>query len=650
MEGLLWKPIQIGEMALKNRVVQSAMGTAFGNEEGFVTQRLIDYLEARARGGTGLIIVEITCVHPHGRVFSNQLRINDDKYIPAMQKLTDTLHLHGAKIALQLHHGGRIAKSGLTHAQAVAPSALPFVGGPSAGSMSGLGGEVPRELTVQEIRTLVSRYAEAAARAQKAGFDGVELHAAHGYLIDQFLSPASNIRKDEYGGSVQNRARFLVEIIKAVKGAVGGSTPVWCRINGKEWGLEGGITAEDAQQTARLAEEAGADAIHVTSVGPTSPINITDPVFVPAVLADLAEGIKRAVTIPVIVVGKITPEAGEKILAQGKADLVAVGRSHLADPEFTNKAASNRLDDLTPCILCMRCREDVFDPAADGIRCSVNAALGREAEYRITRAEAPRRVLVIGGGPGGLEAARVAALRGHRVTLWEKEHKLGGQLLFGSVPPHKDRIELLRSYLERQAYKRGVEIGLGVEATAAKIEDFNPDLVILATGGLPFSPEIPNSGGLPVVQSVDVLRGAVEVGKRVVIIGGGLVGCEVADYLADKGKKVTVTNILPEMAQGVGPALKGFLLDRLVAKGIRLMTGVKYDRYASDGVVLTTKEGQTETVGADTVILAAGQTPSSRLYEDLKGKQLEIHLVGDCVRARTIRDAIAEGYRAGLTV
>lgn len=645
MGNLLLKPIQIGGLHLKNRIVQSAMGTNFGDPDGFVTQRNIDYYEARARGGTGLIIAEFTAVHPHGRTFHNQLQIGDDKYIHAMQRLTNAVHQYGAKIALQIHHGGNKCNSRRTGALPLAPSPLPYLGGPP-----GTGGEVPREMTVEDIRAVVGYFANAAVRAKKAGFDGVELHAGHSYLIDHFISPATNLRTDEYGGSVENRARFLTEILQAVKSAVGKDFPVWCRLNGREFGVKGGTTVEDAQQIAVLAEKAGADMIHVSAAGPTSPVNTTDPVFVPAVLAELAEGIKRLVKVPVIVVGKNTPEAAERVLASGQADLIAFGRPHLADPEFANKVTTNRIEDITSCILCMKCRDDGFNPTVPGVRCSVNAALGKEAEYRIVPTKEPRNILVVGGGPAGIEAARVAALRGHRVTLWEKEAKLGGQLVYGCVPPYKDRIEVFRKYHERQLDKLGVRVELGVEVTAPSIEEFNPDALILATGGDPFSPPIPETGDIRVVQAIDVLKGTAEVGERVVIIGGGLVGCETAELLAEEGKKVTVTNILSEMALGVSPTLQGPLLDRLVGSGVRLLTNVKYECMTSEGVKLTREDGQKETLGADTVILAAGMKANKRLYENLSAEIKKVYLVGDCVSARSIRDAVAEGYKAGLNI
>jgi 2,4-dienoyl-CoA reductase-like NADH-dependent reductase (Old Yellow Enzyme family)/thioredoxin reductase len=650
MKKMLLEPFAIGGMALKNRIVQSPMELDFGSNEGFVTDRGVDYFEVRARGGTGLIIVGITYVRRDGKSMNNQHGISDDRYIAEMQVLCKTVHKYGAKIALQLHHGGRLAKYREANTPAVAPS--PIVFGSSTGAdsnRSSYSNEAPKELSLKEIEELITCYAQAAKRAKLAGFDGVELHAAHGYLIDQFLSPASNIRKDQFGGSIENRARFLVEIIKASKTAVGKEFPVWCRLNGQEFGINGGITRLDAQTTSRLAEAAGADAIHVTCAGPSNPINLTTPIFTSAVIADLASGIKQVVNVPVIAVGKMTPEAAENILREGKADLISFGRPHITDPDLAGKIARNELEDIRPCIYCMRCRDDAF-ASVGGVRCSVNAALGREAEYRITSTPNPRRILIIGGGPAGMEAARVAALRGHSVTLWEKESKLGGQLIFGCIPPHKDRIEVLRSYLARQVRKTGVKVETGFEGTADKIIAFKPDIVVFATGGLPFSPPIPNQGDIPVLQALDVLGGKKKVGERVVIIGGGLVGCELAEYLTENGKKVTVTNILNEMGQGMGPGLRGPLLERLVKMGVELLVSVTYDHFGRDGVVLVTKEGIRRTITADTIVLSAGLKPCQQVYEEIKGKVPDIKLIGDCMEARSIRDAIADGYRVALTL
>ena len=346
--------------------------TQYGSEKGYVTDRAKSHYERRARGGAALLIVEATYVHPRGQAFVNQLSISDDKFIPGLSELVQAIHRHGAKAAIQLHHGGMKAKQELTGMQPVAPSPL-----------ASPNGEQPKELTVDQIAEIVAAFATAALRAKKAGFDGVEIHGAHSYLVDQFLSRSSNKRQDVYGGDLPNRARFLIEVIKAAKGAVGSDYPVWCRINGKEYGLEEGTSLEEAQEIARMAQQAGADAIHVSAYGPRVPTNLTSPRFTPAVIEDLAEGVKKAVTVPVIAVGRITPEAGERILAEGKADLVAIGKGLLADAELPNKVALGKLEDITPCIVCMGCRDDLFSPGVLGIRCQVNAALGREEEYRI---------------------------------------------------------------------------------------------------------------------------------------------------------------------------------------------------------------------------------------------------------------------------
>jgi 2,4-dienoyl-CoA reductase-like NADH-dependent reductase (Old Yellow Enzyme family) len=330
-------------MDLKNRMVMAPMGTKHADRDGRVNDTIMDYFEARAKGGAGLIIVEATLVDPTGRGYENLLEITDDSFILGLHELVEVIHRHGAKAALQLQHCGRLARSKWTGRQPVAPSPI-----------AAAGGELPRELTIEEIKEIIACFARAAVRAKRAGFDGVEIHGAHGYLIDQFLSPSSNKRKDLYGGDLSNRARFLIEIIEAVKKTVGDGYPVWCRINGMEYGVKEGTTLEMAKETARLAEKAGADAIHVSAFGPEAPQNLVPPGPVSGgVLAHLGQGIKEAVKVPVILVGRMTPEAGERILAEGKADLVSFGKALLADPEIPDKVASGTVEDIRPCILCM---------------------------------------------------------------------------------------------------------------------------------------------------------------------------------------------------------------------------------------------------------------------------------------------------------
>jgi 2,4-dienoyl-CoA reductase-like NADH-dependent reductase (Old Yellow Enzyme family)/thioredoxin reductase len=615
------------------------MVTQYASREGSVTDRTRNYYAARAAGGVGLIIVEATYVDKAGHAFANQLAISDDKFIPGLSSLVQAIHKEGAKVAIQLHHGGRLAKSELSGRQPVAPS-------PVASSE----GEIPKELSVEEIRKVVTNFADASFRAKKAGFDGVEIHGAHGYLIDQFLSRFSNKRRDFYGGDLQHRARFLTEVLNAAKERVGKDFPVWCRINGKEYGVPEGTSLEEGKQIARMAQDAGAAAIHVSASGPQSPIVLTSPTFVPAVIADLAEEIKRAVRVPVIAVGRITPEAGEMILAEGKADLVAIGKGLLADANLPIKSAAGRLEDITPCIICMACRDDLRSPAILGIRCQVNAALGKEEEYQISPAKKAKKIMVIGGGPAGMEAARVAALRGHQVVLYEKRSQLGGQLIQAAIPPHKDRIEPLIRYFQTQLKKLGVRIELGKEATAHTVEEIKPEVVVCATGIRATVPEIPGLSQVHVVQAGDVLEGKVEVGKRVVVMGGESVGCETAEFLAEKGKTVTVTRRGPEMALKVETVLRPFFLGRLREKGVTLLTGIRYTEITPEGLVVTTKDGQRRVIEADTIVLAAGSTPDKALYEEIKGRVPEVYLAGDCLEPRKIREAIGDGCRIALNI
>lgn len=630
----LFEPFQIGEMKLKNRIVRSAMHTSFGNTDGYVTDQLLDYYEELAKGGAGLVIVEYTCIDTSVGKAGRQLAIDDDKFIPGLTKLAQVIQENGAKAAIQLHHMGRVALSSVTGVQPVAPSAV---------AAPGAKYELPRELTVAEIRELVVRFAQGADRARRAGFDAIELHGAQAYLINQFLSPAANKRRDAYGGNLENSARFLLEIIGAIRQTVGPTFPLWPRMNGMEYGVPDGIRVEDTKKIARMVEKAGASAIHVMahSFERRYP-PMCEP---PGNLVHLAEAVKKMVTIPVITVGKITPEVGERVLREGRADFVAMGKALWADPELPNKVASGRLDDITPCLECDRCRDAVHDTGS--LACAVNAALGREREYRIVPAKKPKKVLVVGGGPAGMEAARVAALRKHRVVLYEKGDRLGGQLTLAAIPPYKDGIVKLTDYLSNQVRKLGVQVETGKEVTPALIDEIKPDAVILATGMVPVVPDIVGIAKGNVVTAHDVLGGKVKVGNKVVVLGGALVGCETAEFLADKGKKVTIIEALPEIAAKVTPLARPLLLNRLNTKQVAMLSGVQHEEITEHGVVIISKEGKSQVIEAETIVLAVGARPNLALLNELKGRVPEIHLAGDCVEPRDIMGAIADGARVG---
>jgi 2,4-dienoyl-CoA reductase-like NADH-dependent reductase (Old Yellow Enzyme family)/thioredoxin reductase len=645
----VFEPTNIGQMKLKNRIVMPPMGTNYAEAGGAVSQRMLDYYEARARGGVGLIIVEgsapsLRCTtSPQGSP-SHQASLGDDKFIPGWRKLTDAAHKYNAKIAIQIMHGTLENWDGKVVQVSPSPVIVP------ARVMGILGGP-PHELTVEEIVERVGWFASAARRVKEAGFDGVEIHGAHQYIVAAFLSSATNQRKDKYGGSVENKARFLIEILQAVKREVGPDFPVWVRFNAQEWGVENGITIEETKRMVPLVVEAGAQALHVSAYAAGSYITTAPIPDTPGFLAPLAEEVKKLTKVPVIAVGRLDLELGEKILEEGKADLIAIGRRLLADPDLPNKVAEGRLGEVTSCIGCMECIERLaFDERGEGVTCVVNPALGRERSYQMKPVKKAKKVVVVGGGPAGMQAAIVAAQRGHKVTLFEKNENLGGQLNIAALPPFKGDIFPWIKYLVNQVEKTGVEVKLNTDATAEIVTKGHPDAVVIATGGTPVMPQIPGINKLNVVTAQDVLSGKTKAGQNVVIIGGGMVGCETGHYLAEQGKTVTIIEVLKRMASDMFVMTRRRLMDGLRSKKVTLLASATCEEIKEGSILVNTAEGKKETIPADTVIIAVGYEADDRLYKALVGKVSEIYCIGNSAKPRRIFEANSEGYRTGLAL
>lgn len=627
----LFQPVNIGKMELKNRLVVPPMGTGFSAPDGTVTDRLIEYHEARARGGFGLIIVEVTAIDPLGKGTPIELGIWDDKFMPGLRRLVDRIHAAGAKIAIQLHHAGRETFSfSLGGQQAVAPSPFP----------DPIIREVPRELTVEEIKSLVEAYAQGARRAKESGFDAVELHGAHGYLIAQFMSAYANKRTDEYGGDLEGFLRFPLDIVHRTRELVGPDYPILFRISGDE-AVPEGRTIDESVVVAKRLVEAGVDALHVSvGVYESSHLTSAPPAMEPGFNAAAAATIKQAVSVPVIVVGRVViPAVAEDIISSGKADLVAIGRASLADPEFAIKAAEDRDEDI---VKCLSCNEGCIDALMikPPITCTQNPALGREVEYASAGTANAKKVVVAGGGPAGLEAARTAALWGHRVTLYEKRDSLGGQALLAAMPPTKEVwLEVVRCRV-KALQRLGVETRLGSELTPEVVRELSPDVVIVATGSAPLLPDIPGTERDNVVTAQDVLSGA-QVGARVVVIGGGLVGCETADYLAQLGKDVTIVEMLRHTAQDISPAARYFLRRRLRERNVKILTSTPVKAITDVGVVITSDGEERTLEPVDTVVLATG----ARSVNDLEAvKELvpEVYVIGDAASPGKMLQAVQQ--------
>ena len=638
----LFSPGRMGPMQLRNRVVMAPMVVQLASESGAVTQRTVDYYVRRAAGGAGLVIVEASYIAPEAKAFACQLGIDRDGLVPGHFELVEAIHRHGAKVALQIHHGGGRADPALTGGVLVTPS-------PVAQDAHAV---VPREATPQEIETWAESYARAAGRAQRAGYDAVEIHGAHGYLIHEFLSPASNRRSDAYGGSPENRRRFAGLVIRRVREAVGARFPILFRMS-----AEGGYGIEEAVEIAQALEEWGVDAIHV-SVGGTAPITLVPPDTSPMArpegwLTGYAATIKKRVSVPIIVVGEIRhPVFAEEVLAQGKADFIALGRQLLADPDWPAKAEAGRDDEIRLCISCDYCRLALL--LTRPIRCLVNPEVGREREFSaFGPAAAPKRVIVVGGGPAGLEAARAAAARGHHVTLSERSAELGGQLHLAALPPHKEKIEWLRRCLVTQARKAGVELSPSTIFRPEGLAEGEADAVVVATGARPVEEQVRGARAGQVFSAWDVLEGRPPARDlAVVVLGGRQMGCETAEFLAERGNRVTLVSRsrTEELAGDVVASYRGPLLARLRRLGVALRTRCDVREVRDGQAIVVEAGGREEAVGADLVILARGSMPEPTWLELLRTKVPEVYVVGDCVEPRMIADALYEGAWAGSQI
>ncbi len=658
----LLTPITINKTEISNRIVMSAINLNYA-ENGFVTERLIRFYEERARGEAGLLIVG--GAHADEHAYWSMVSINDDKYIPGLRELTARLQRLGAKVGCQLYQAGRYMFSASSGIQAVAPSPV----------LSPLTGELPRELETSEVYEIIRKFGMAARRSREAGFDLVEVIGSAGYLISQFLSPTTNLRTDEFGGSPENRMRLGVEIVREVRRQTGNDFPVSFRFTGHEL-VPGGTPEAELIAFAKSIEQAGADLINVTggwheSRIPQLTMNVPDGAFV-----YLAQQVKQAVKIPVVASNRINdPQLAERILVNHQADMITFARGLVADPELPRKTREGRFSEIRKCVGCNQgCTDNVFSSKI--VECLVNAQAGHECEIEVAPAARQKRVLVIGGGPGGMEAARVASIRGHEVALWERSDCLGGQLHLAAAPPGRSDFMHFADYLKESLRVLNVAVDLGKTADAENVRTWNPDVLILATGASPIAPRIPGADKSHVIQAWDLLRQPeTETGDHVVVIGGGAVGCETALHLARIGtispetlefllhydvespeklyqlsahgiKHVTLIEQQPKIAQDIGKSTRWVILSDLKRFGIQVLTGTQVVKIC-DGEIVVEKDGKRSTIKTDTVVLAVGARPEAALYNQLQAAVPEVYLIGDAAGPRKIMNAVREGFHLG---
>lgn len=692
----LLAPGRIGKLELKNRIILTAMGTNLAEEDGFVGDRAIAFHAERARGGAGMCMVGSVGVgYPIGASLVRQVAISDDKYIPGMKAMADALHEYDGKLALQLHFGGMVAMNDMKAGRPVWCPSLPKP--PKTGGSEVIDGFLEEELaeadflkigkfdykvmSSQDIEHMVQMFTSGAVRAREAGCDGVEIHAGHGYIISSFISPYSNQRSDEYGGSVENRARLLTDILRSVRRAVGPDFAVWCKIDTQEWLQSEGITLEDARQTALLAQAAGADAItasgyHDTNLAishSTSNIPHERDKMVPN-----AAALKKSLAIPVIAAGRIEPIDADRYIAESKFDFIGMGRKLLADAHLPRKLKEGRADDVRPCIYCYLCVSEIY--FSRNVKCTVSPETANERELLTASEGHSKKVVVVGGGPGGMETARRLAMKGHRVTLLERSDRLGGTLQFASIA--YDPNERILNWLKRQVTSAGIDIRLNTEATPELLRELGADEVVVATGAIRAMPPIPGADR-PNVLSGDDMRhlvlgdeldsikgktslatrlamkaGAVTgatkspalireaskawmpLGDRIVIIGGELVGLELAEFLAHRGRSVTVIDENKKLGAGIMIVRRWRALAELRELGVGLHTGARDIAIGDNKVTYVNENGQARTVAADHVIVAKGAVGNPTLADRLRGSGFSVHTVGDVNGVGYIHGAI----------
>jgi 2-enoate reductase len=651
----LFQPGRIGSLIIKNRIVMApmfCMGMASPSQELGYSQRGIDYYVARARGGTGLIITGIMCPNEKIEKSWGYPLVDSPKAILWLNELAEAVHDYGAKIFVQYSTGfGRQGppNPSLPHGGLVAPSPIPSFFNPSI---------ICRELTTEEIEEFVKDFGSGAGIIASSGIDGIEIHAHQGYLLDEFITARHNKRTDKYGGNLDGRLRVITELFEAVKKSTSRDYPVTFRYGLTHHSkLEGSRTVEEGLEIARKLEATGFDGLHIDAGFYETNNWAQPPTTQPdGCLVYLAEMTKKAVKIPVIAVGKLgNPKLAESVLEKGKADFIALGRPLLADSDWPNKVKDGRLEDIRP---CLGDDEGCLARVQSGkyISCAVNPQTGNERNFALTPAEKKKTVVVVGGGPAGMEAARVAAIRGHEAILIEKNYELGGNLLPAAVPEFKSDYLQLIDYYATQLRKLGVITKLGTEATPELILSMKPDVVFVATGSSPIVPQIPGIDKEIVVTAVDLLVNRPEIGRSVVIVGGNLVGAETALYLGRQGKSVTIVEMLGSImrdmawmnAQDIQRRFDGLESDRI---DVKIMTNTEAVEIVDDGLIVVEKSGQKSTLKADKVVLAVGMVPNQdNLSDALQRAVPEVYRIGDCIRAGKVIDAVWAGFRTARLI
>ena len=659
----LFEPIQIGSITLSNRIIMPALTTFYDMFDVEGGTRFIDFYLERIRGGVSLVIIgALQALYPgrggeSGKIpdesvkIKGLVKINHDFYIPRLQKWTRAIREHGGKSAAQLAVYGYWAKGGYgTPAEEVSPSGIRLEGEmyrPDLDSLTFIRGGRP--LTIEEIHQITDEIGDAALRAKKAGFDAIELQACGGNLLSRFLSPLTNKRQDEYGGPLKNRARFLLEVIADIKRKVGEDFPLICRINGDDL-MPGGMGIKDYQELAPWLETAGIHCINILPFWYESRQPVNQMCVPRGAFVYVSEGIKKVVNIPVTANVRINdPVLAEQILMDKKADLIALCGPLIADPEFPNKTKEGNIKDIRKCVACCACWSEIAEHHQPLI-CSVNAQAGKESQYKIASVKKVKRVWIIGGGPAGMEAARICATRGHQITLFEKKERLGGQLLYAILPPYKGEWKTFLEYLDTQLKKMSVRIQLQTEVTPEMVEINRPDVVVVATGAVPLIPNIPGINEENVYTAIDVLTGAnKELGDQVVVVGGGGIGCETAEFIAQQGKKVTILEMLSRIGPDIDLWNRWVILDRLKAAGIQMETETKVIGIDPNGVKAEYK-GSLKTYPADSIVIAVGMIPNDFIFKRLEGRIPELYRIGDCITPKRVKGAIEDAFRIGMSI